>query len=794
MQRAREQDSLETDFEEACGKPPRTVQRELLPLLHKHTMGGTRILVAELPTGTGKTYFGLTASYWTRETGRTLYVCHTLTLQTQLAHDVSKLDWIKSPVVLFGRDHYICQRRLAIVDLEKIVTSEPNRCYVLDALRKLSLEFSKPSTEYNPWFSSTRERARDMLREVLDEVTFSNVWATVSAKGCKCHNHGTGRCTHRHLSIEARTAQFVILNSSILMTLAARDKLDEFLCGEGRRPVGAMIIDEAHTLAEASSALYEGLLPRPFCVSDTANTVAEWHKRNASFTTGELKADHFRSLFSKQRAAGKGIAFANPVFSECMMLRPVWASGEFTPIRDTFYRHMGIYKKVCEHFNIEIPAELDDSIDEEDGPPAPDGKTPGISRPTPADTTGELDTGVKKETSDKLDKSKSWTTLADTTLNGYPQTQELVRKLNATGYVVADGPAQILAMLDKEMVQFCQAAHPEHVAELVRAADDPTSARSLKKTLRKVIDCIRSIETCNVAQDRDAWMESDNKNIVPKLSITGIDYESTMAQKAQLLLTHFWTPITKAGVYPICMSATLAQWSLPTAPWDSFFKEVGLETLRPTIAPKVESSFDMTRVTIVRPPMESYYFKWSTAQKDEYVQKRGAVICTYEPKDKAILVVATRDEQILFRTLLTRTLPHRRCFCYGEQRRIIDAMIQNPDTDWSTIILLGSDLMATGLNLPGRVGLVVIARPQNRVPNKEEQCYLRTYRSYTTESFYERSMYERQRRLVQAAGRLMRTGTDTGTILLLGHNPSNKNNETDLRELCTRYTGAAFSE
>ena len=228
MQRDRDQDRLEADFEAACGVPPRSAQREILPLIHKHTMGGTRVLVAELPTGTGKTNLGLTASYWTRR--RTLYVCHTLTLQTQLAHDVAKREWIQTPVVLFGRNHYICQRRLAVVDLEKIVTSGPNRFYVLKVLRALSAECRHASTDRRDpvWFSSIRERARDELRNVLDDATFYKVWEKVSAKGCDCHNKKMDTvCAYRHLSLDARTAQFVILNSSILMTLAALGKLVE---------------------------------------------------------------------------------------------------------------------------------------------------------------------------------------------------------------------------------------------------------------------------------------------------------------------------------------------------------------------------------------------------------------------------------------------------------------------------------------------------------------------------------------------------------------------------------------
>ena len=113
--------------------------------------------------------------------------------------------------------------------------------------------------------------------------------------------------------------------------------------------------------------------------------------------------------------------------------------------------------------------------------------------------------------------------------------------------------------------------------------------------------------------------------------------------------------------------------------------------------------------------------------------------------------------------------------------------------DYNKVIIYGSEKLWTGLNLPGRIGLVVILKPFNAFRKNTETYYRLINNKYHKDNgkscitmFNSMYRYNTCRDTIQASGRLMRTPTDSGIILFLS------NNFQDAEMLGEKYEHANF--
>ena len=149
------------------------------------------------------------------------------------------------------------------------------------------------------------------------------------------------------------------------------------------------------------------------------------------------------------------------------------------------------------------------------------------------------------------------------------------------------------------------------------------------------------------------------------------------------------------------------------------------------------------------------------------------------PTNKSAIVVAGSSREIdLIKESLAEALPHFHHIHQNETSRMKEFRLDATQR----AVLYGMDKMGTGVDLPGRIGLVIIPRPINGVfptyATKHAHCVGLARQKSLVEKRYN---FIRMYRTTQAAGRLQRLKSDGGVILFL----SDKSNEAS--RLAKRY-------
>jgi len=199
-------------------------------------LAGERVLVAEAPTGVGKTLAYLVpAALHARETREPVVISsYTRALQDQiLDQEAPRLRRLIHPdlgvVTLKGRGNYLCRRRWELFLAEE--GSGPDGRWAVDLLE--AWVFSTKTGDFAE-APDLGPRAAWVQRRIGGEARFCR------SRGCRPESG----CFHKAARRAAREADLVVVNHSLLLADAA---------GNGILPEHrALIVDEAHLLPDAA--------------------------------------------------------------------------------------------------------------------------------------------------------------------------------------------------------------------------------------------------------------------------------------------------------------------------------------------------------------------------------------------------------------------------------------------------------------------------------------------------------------------------------------------------------------
>jgi len=245
------------------GMTERAGQREMVERIDAglRDEDGKRVIVAEAPTGTGKSIAYLVGAYHAAiEAGKKLLITtSTIALQRQIIeHDIPKLERVVGAAVraaiVKGRNGYVCD-----MALHAAAGKDP-------AQAELDIGATAPEWEIATWRERPTLTQRDQVEAILlaraggwngdfedyDAEVDPEVRAAVTLGRTACAGQTCAffvKCAHRHAKQEARMATIVVSNHDMLLTDLARNGGGVLLPAPGD---AVIVCDEAHTLPETA--------------------------------------------------------------------------------------------------------------------------------------------------------------------------------------------------------------------------------------------------------------------------------------------------------------------------------------------------------------------------------------------------------------------------------------------------------------------------------------------------------------------------------------------------------------
>ena len=292
-------------FEFVFGVPMRDCQAEFFPALMQALWTRTA-LVAQAPTGFGKTNMYLFACYLSSflpsyDGGSVVVTGDTKALQKQYIRIAQRFRaHLGSSLALYGRGNYPCGLRLQAATNgavrmfhQQIPDDEALRHRVVEYFQQLWSIFShRTGIDAEVWHQSIMEQWMEHASDVLhmDSLVASQCWDCVKASKCKCYSKALRkyrklplalshtRCPYARVKmLQKLHAKITFVNTSFAQSMAA---VRPTVWGDfvDRRLV---LFDEAHTLPDKASSIYASKAPAVFSFANMKRVQERWIKYNA---------------------------------------------------------------------------------------------------------------------------------------------------------------------------------------------------------------------------------------------------------------------------------------------------------------------------------------------------------------------------------------------------------------------------------------------------------------------------------------------------------------------------------
>lgn len=260
------------EFERLFGTPPRPQQITFLRTA-VDAVTAHESMIAELPTGTGKTMCSFYACHVALRSElykRCILSCgETKVLQRQYMDMGAKLQGtIGSVFVLYGSDNYCCERAVSSASLDALeeLTEQQERGVRIFFGSLLQLVRDHPDPSALHWSRSMKDewtaKGSEEMRLAPDVV--DRVWERMcyNKDVCDCRNRaflqaphnmlGVCFCPYARSRLLKKSVDIVIVNTSYLMRLSAYSGLTRSFVKENERCF--LCLDEGHTLPDTAEA------------------------------------------------------------------------------------------------------------------------------------------------------------------------------------------------------------------------------------------------------------------------------------------------------------------------------------------------------------------------------------------------------------------------------------------------------------------------------------------------------------------------------------------------------------
>lgn len=794
-----------SEFEAIFGDPARPQQVDALNQLE--VVDATDVVVAEGPTGIGKSRIAMMhAMYMLEKTPslhRIIYACHTKKLQSQLARDARRWSLNEVPAFcqeayddrfpevtcVFGTANYWCDALL-----HKTIQNETGSS---DAKAKaLFAQLSQVDTMNRSFYDvPPEEHFQEMCGAcgIEDPERRERLWSRIAcSKRCNCYDevrqriyesrlhthHSTDsaamlqaiepflECPYARSRLLARMSSIVIVNSHYLFTSLSTHNETAF-----KPSRDYLILDEAHSLADGPVTRYcEEKLPLNLNVVEINQVLRRWKQYGVTRVvltiandTQLLEEGMFQQLAETMSSSKRGPTqlppFRLPVVVDSLRKRiriranvprlHAWLHVIKTVIRIETIVWKALQPRTHKRGREDEPAD--------DIPPKT--KLEAAYSTERHVFTSEIMEPLKYERLLETVPAPLWT------LPGDKRDPRVVAWLR-------DAKKSILAR------QLEQEEETHRIPELLNmlrtlANTQDVFTKEVKEELKQVLRVLDAIQLARQACDRNVWVEDGaTKPIAPGATPEGISYDVTphMVRDAfdELLWSH-----SEMGVLMMSATLTSAEFS-DTDPFRCFRREVGLseDSDRVVHYLRFPEAFDRTRVNIVSPWMHHHY-QHERIHRDPhfaegYLLEQQHHILTHlqslEAHKSALILSGSLSETETMRERLLPLHSSRMHFSYRAGDSTFRQFEADPD---ARAIIYGADGLTTGVDLPGRVGLVVILKPFNERPKTHVFDYQQRILGDSNDEMWSMYWYKRDRIHAQAAGRIQRCSTDQGTLLIL---------------------------
>ena len=782
-------------FYESLNMKPRKVQEQLLKHIHTQVENKSKFVI-DLPTGGGKSAlagFAGTIAIKYYDYKRILYITSSKTLQKQVTLDAAKWNIFennKSVVCQFGKSNYFCPKRL-----ENLIARKPDDANSILQLSNGSVKISRKITDIllemakiniksinildDFYITSYREAFNDkMKKEEVPEINIFRIWDEISASGgcekqktkCTCRKDLFGKfnkdqekdlnsfliknlnCPCCKIRVLAKTCGILVTNMDALFSYMQHAALTYIV-----NPSDFIIFDEAHNITKRAQELFEGKTQRNFSCSKIEESLKKWSKNDVNLVKGNIDHKIFYNFPDEDRAI---LSFDNKRYTEYYGL---------------VYQELS--KMVLNpRFNKEIRSKVVDDVKDildkynEEEQEFEDVNSLLCLKNRIGHISNIL--GLDLEITDEIIKE---TCKERQTVLGEPDKDDCTNNKNkALSHLQAEiankeNSKNRSSMEEEDFMKEC--------FKIYKNGDE--TIEHLYNTVNEIHKCMTDLEVSQQALDKQLWTNNIElyKKFIPKICKNGLIYEMTFMEKAKILEKHLWNEI-EAGV--MLMSATLSNPEKDEEySFEDFFSEVGLPLNTSCHATK--EVFDSKRMTIYVPPMQKYSFNLSIEEKKKYDRERIELMTNaVKLNPLATLVLSNNVED--YKSVIYYMKKNLKSHKHIDYNKDVGLFKEFESGNKNNVVIYGAEKLWTGLNLPGRIGMVVILKPFNKFRMIEEPYYTSIFKNYyketginCIETFNSLYRYNTCRDTIQAAGRVMRKEDDSGIIMFLSDNKKDAN-------------------
>ena len=770
--RTHSEEDIAAFFQKKFNKLPRSQQLRAIEFLQNHPRA-----VLELDTGAGKSLVAAHqllrgAEGWEFEKNEIktvgLYLCYTTDLQAQLARDAEGWSTDDCRVgCLFGRNQYWCPFKI-----DRALRSHPGFGHTEREMRDYTKRLLDESNtlanqDSSFWYTSHRSAFYEFCT-AHDISNTDELWKEISAEGCPCvedvkrrliKEKGTIptdalilenlKCPQGYARISCKQSHVVIVSMALAFVYLKQDIPGLF----DNEPL--VVIDEAHLLKDASDGILVEELKMPaFNVGEILSTLSDWSRKSGvdDIIVG-MNGSYTPEVFRRD------LATRNQFASNCEAI-----SFETDEVK----KHIqSIRVNPCAAVYAEVLREID-------------------------------------QISERLEAIETLIYTASSEHWFYQTTDPIAERVHTTASMNAEfgKPEYKKAAIDEATKLLTETLtkklerdkHSKAAFGKVKRIAQTLSINDLLTAAKSVDRLVRAVDGARIACNKEEWMSDEGRKLIVPTALyklngskypafTGIEYTPSDGAHARQLARYIWNNTKVKNV--LVMSATLCDEHGKLGP---FFSEVGIDLADET-HPAIESyiggaAFDKRSIVFYSPSMPPF-----NNYKPDYNLQCSVVSDVVNRNPRSTLVFGPNISQVLeLKRMLAILLPDVEHITHGIERARYSKFLK----DGSKAVIYGTNSLSTGVDLPGRLGAVIFAKPYKpkwmTAVRNYTQRYLGEKEFKTLEALYE---YRTYRSTVQGAGRLQRIQSDHGWVVMM-HDHKGKTMSLSAK-LKHRYPSATYA-
>lgn len=801
-------------FKTSMNKFPRPAQEDLLEFVHEQ-VAKEKLFVVDLPTGGGKSAvagFAGAVAITHHKKKRMVYITSSKSLQKQVVHDAKTWNLFESKktvVCQLGKGNYFCPKRLALLmnrsptdpkNIQNICNGPPKSSNPFNTTSNSihsqkftkaihaqltimkAIDISKLGIHDDFYTTSYREHFYDTLRtQQVPDGIISLVWDEVSASGgnakdktaCSCRGEvackfkeGDGninvflakhlKCGYCKIRALSKICGVLVTNMDAVFSYVGHAELKHLI-----NPDDFVVFDEAHNICKRAQELFESETQRTMDAKKIEESLKKWSSAKANLCSGSLDHKVFFDFPEQDRSV---LTFNNRNFASYYG-KVYEALLNLDTNKDMPFESR---KKIVENLKSVVDAFSEEEKEFE--------TIYGIE-----DLRAKIGhacnvMGLKIEKAEEISEETCKVTQR---VLGEPEGCDITNNKNKALYYLQEELVE--AETFKSNNPFLKECY-----KLYEKGDKTLD--HFYNTVREAHKCLTDIEISKYALSKGDWINDKKlcETWVPKISKIGIGYDLTFMKKAEILKEKMWNKLTQGAMF---MSATVSHPEKdPEYAFEDFFTETGLP--EETVCHTTKEVFDSNRITIYVPPMMKYSYNSGFEAKKMYNQERVKYLSdAVKMNPLATLVLSNNLEDykgIIYS--MKKTLRTHKHVDYNTEQGLFKEF---EDGKHNNYVIYGAEKLWTGLNLPGRIGMVVVLKPFNKFRMLEEGYYSGIFQKYMKETgkncieqFNSLYRYNTCRDTIQAAGRVMRKEDDYGVVMFLS------DNKKDAEMLSYKYTNA----